>query len=217
MLVITAHAVADTINFDDLNAAAGDIILDAISPYDGFKWTNFSVYTTVPGFPGFNNGIFSPSNAAYSGGETFNNTLVPVVGKIQSDTLFDFNSAYLGAGYYNNLNVTVQGLLSGTVRFSQTVTVNTTGAQLFQFMFQGVSEVDVFASKTAMTTDPYACGSFNCTQFTLDDVSVIPSTSVAPEPSTIALFSVAALVLCAIRPLARRVFALLQPCNRSHC
>jgi hypothetical protein len=32
-------------------AFSGHISLDAISPYQGFTWTNFSVYTNTPGNP----------------------------------------------------------------------------------------------------------------------------------------------------------------------
>jgi hypothetical protein len=57
-------AFAAVVNFDDLDASARDVSLDAISPYQGFTWTNFFAYTSAPGFPGFNNGILSPPNAA---------------------------------------------------------------------------------------------------------------------------------------------------------
>ena len=191
---VTVSAVADTvINFDDLDASAGDVVLGS---YDGFTWGNFSAYTMTPGFPGFNAGIVSPPNAAYSGGQAFTTSVMPVTGTISSSTPFDFISSYLGSGNYDNLNVTVEGLLAGAVVYSQTVTVSTSAAQLFSFGFDGIDEIALFASTTAATSDPYGCGSFNCTQFTLDDLNIAPSSgppppppSISPEPSSSVLLS----------------------------
>jgi hypothetical protein len=196
-------AFGGTINFDDVNAAAGDVVLNGLNPYHGFTWTNFSVYTTTPGFPGFNNGIVSPANAAYSGGEVFGATVTPVVGEIQSASPFNFVSAYVGAGYYDNLSLTVQGLLGGSLLFTRTVTVNTTGAQLTSFGFTGINELDFFASKTPQTTDPFLCGDFNCTQFTLDDLTFAPASTPVPLPSSFGLLALA-LALVAAQGTRRR-------------
>ena len=184
-------ALADTvINFDDLDASAGDVVLGS---YGGFSWSNFAAYTATPGFPGFNAGIVSAPNAAYSGGQAFTASVMPVTGTISSATPFDFISSYLGSGYYDNLNITVEGLLAGTVVYSQTVTVSTPAAQLFDFGYDGIDEVALFATATAATSDPYGCGSFNCTQFTLDDLTIAPSSgpppSISPEPSSSVLLS----------------------------
>ena len=187
-----------TINFDDLDASSGDIILDSLNPYHGFDWTNFSVYTSTPGFPGFNNGIVSAPNAAYTGGQVLSTTVLPVVGKVTATTPFDFVSAYVGSGYYNGLDVTVEGLLNGTTVFSKTVTVNTQGAQLFNFGFSGINELELFASQTPSTTDPFNCGAFNCTQFTLDNMVFAPATGPpprVPEPSTGSILCIGALAL----------------------
>jgi len=194
------HGFADIINFDDPDASAGDIVLDSLSPYHGFNWTNFSVYTNTPGFPGFNNGIVSAPNAAYGGGQNFGTSVTPVVGAISAATPFDFVSGYLGSGYYDDLGVTVEGLLNGTVVFSQTVTVNTEQAQLFTFDFDGINEVDFFGVTNASTTDPYSCGSFNCTQFTLDDLTFAPSSgkppsNPTPEPSTSVLLGLSTIAI----------------------
>jgi hypothetical protein len=60
---------AATIGFDDIDATAGDVLLNGISLCQGYGWTNMSVYTNTPGFPGFNNGIVSSPNAAYTAGD----------------------------------------------------------------------------------------------------------------------------------------------------
>jgi hypothetical protein len=124
-----------------------------------------------------------------------------VVGKITTPTGINVISADLGAGYYNNLNVTVEGIASGRMLFSKTVTVGTQGARLFTFGFTGIDEVDLFDVQTS-STDPYACGSFNCTQFTLDNVTFTPGTTpppIEPEPASLVLVSVGATVLIFLR------------------
>ena len=186
-LASVTPAFAMVVNFDDIDASAGNVSLDAISPYQGFSWTNFFAYTSAPGFPGFNNGIVSPPNAAYTGGDQLG---MPIVGIITAAAPFDFGSAYIGSGWYDNLDVTVEGLLGGALEFTQTVTVNTEGAQLFTFDFTGIDEVDLFSTVTAATTDPYGCGSSDCSQFTLDDINfaaVGPPPPAVPEPPAAAV------------------------------
>jgi hypothetical protein len=172
-------ANADVIGFDDLDATAGDIILDGLNPYQGFTWTNFSVYTNTPGFPGYNNGIFSGPNAAYTAGDAFGS---PIVSTITAASSFDFISAYLGSGWYDGMSVTVDGLLNGTEEFSQTVTVNTEASQLFTFNFNDITEVDIFSQIRASTSDPYGCGPSGCSQITLDDLTFAPSSGGPPPP-----------------------------------
>lgn len=174
-----AMAAPVTVGFDDIDASGGDVLLT--SPYRGLNWSNFLAYTTTPGFDGFNNGIVSPANAAYSGGQN-GGPITPIVGSISSGTLFDFLSADLGAGYYNGLALTVTGQRSGSTLFSRTVTLNTAGAQAFSFNFAAIDTLLFTAAATAGTTDPFACGSFNCTQFTLDDFTFQPTDIVPPPP-----------------------------------
>jgi hypothetical protein len=112
---MTPAAMASVINFDDVDASLGDVSLDAISPYQGLTWTNFFAYTSFPGFDGFNNGIVSSPNAAYSGGEIGGASVVPVTGKIGSASLFDLASIDLGAGYYDDLLITVEGRRAGSL------------------------------------------------------------------------------------------------------
>ena len=142
LLCHTALASAAIVNFDDLDASGGDLGLDSLSPYQGFTWTNFSAYTNVPGFPGFNNGIVSLDNAAYSGGELFGATVTPVIGKIEANDPFDFVSAYLGSGYYDDLDLTVQGRLDGSLLFTSSLILNTTAPVLINFAFTGIDELD---------------------------------------------------------------------------
>lgn len=130
------------------------------------------------------NGIASPNNAVYSGGEVFA-AISPVVGSISSTSLFDFSSAYLNAAYYDNLAVTVEGLLNGAVLFSQTVTVSTSSALLVHIGFTGIDELAFSARTTATTSEAYTCEQFECTQFTLDNLEMGAAT--IPEPSSLFL------------------------------
>ncbi len=185
LLLTTAKLPADTINFDDIDASAGDVILGS---YTNYNFTNFSAYTTVPGFPGFNNGIVSGPNAAYSSDS----------GSIRSATTFDFTGGSFGSGYYDGLTVTIQGLLGGVLYDSQTITVNTNGAQAFSFAFTGIDTLQFTTGTTAATTDPYYCGSVGCSYFTLDDAVLTadinpppppPPTAVTPEPPSLVLLT----------------------------
>jgi len=197
---------AGIINFDDIDASLGDIPLDGLSPYQGLTWANFSAYTSVPGFPGFNNGIVSSPNAAYTAGDAFGS---PIISTITRATGFDFTSAYLGSGWYDGLSVTLNGLTNGVQDFTQTVTVNTEAPQLFTFDFTGITELDIFSTVTTSTTDPYGCGPSGCSQVTLDDLNVTllnnPPPSTVPEPGTLSLLCLALFALVA-SPRLRRSF-----------
>ena len=200
---------ADTVNFDGINASSGDVSLGGINPYQGFVWTNFSAYTTTPGFDGFNNGIVSGPNAAYSGGDILG---TPIVGQIAASSPFNFVSGYLGSGYYDDLDVTVDGFLNGSLLFSRTVLVNTQGAQFFNFGFADVNELDFFGSRIGSTTDPFGCGQTGCTLFTLDDATFAPATSTpppppppVPEPSVAVLLALGLFALSTIRHHKLRV------------
>lgn len=175
-LLCASHAAASTITFDDIDATAGDVILTS---YQGYNWTNFSVYTSTPGFPGFNNGIVSAPNGAYTSGDALGS---PIVSAITASNAFNFIGAYLGSGWYDGLSVTLNGLYNGAEEFSQTVTVDTEGAQLFTFNFDGINELDIYSTITSSTIDPYGCGPSGCSQVTLDDVTITPG--VPPPPTT---------------------------------
>ncbi|PPD05467.1 MAG: hypothetical protein CTY29_01530, partial [Methylobacter sp.] len=192
--LVVPRAYAGLIDFDDLDASF-DIDLTA-SSYQGYRWSNISVYTSSFVFEGYDNGIVSPANAAYTGGEQFDTLSTPIKGVINSTGLFDFRSVYLNAAFYDNLAVTVDGLLNGSVIFSQTVTVNTDGGQYFDFSYSGIDSLAFYAAKTAGISDPFGCGSFNCTQFTLDNITLQNTTALpsVPEPPVFALLVLAGLL-----------------------
>lgn len=185
LLAGPATAAAAVIDFDDIDTSPGLVNLATMNPYQGYTWTRFNAYTTFI-FTGFNNGIVSPANAAFSGGEFFDGSGVQrIVGRIESPGRFTLVSADLGAGWYDNLHVTVEGLRGGSAVFSETVTVDTRGAQTFGFNFTDVDALALYATRLSESTDPYGCGPFNCTQFTVDDIVI----AAVPEPDGVALLA----------------------------
>ncbi len=188
MLVGNAPAKAGPITFDDINASAGDVILDNLNPYHGFTFTNFSVYTSTPGFPGYNNGIVSGPNAAYTSGDAFG---TPIISTITASSPFLFSSVELGAGWYDGLTVNLIGLSNGTQVYDQSVVVGTEGAQLYTFNFDEINELEIYSTVSSSTTDPYGCGPSGCSQITLDDLSLTPEAGQplppVPEPPALTL------------------------------
>jgi len=204
VILAALPATASVINFDDIDASGGFVILDTLSPYHGFDWTNFSVYTTNF-LPGFDNGIVSSPNAASTAGDSGGS---PIISTISSTSAFDFVSAYLGAGWYDGLDVTVEGFNGPTEDFSKTVTVDTEGAQLFTFNFDDIDKLEIFSTVTGSTTDPYGCGPSGCSQVTLDNLTFTPASGPppsVPEPSMVGIAGLGFLALAAFhRAGARR-------------
>lgn len=190
-LCLPAHA--DIIDFDDIDPSGGPLDMATLNPYQGLLWTRFNAYASGPFTPpGFGNGVVSPFNAAFSGGQL--DTGETVVGIISAPTPFDLVSIDIGAGWYNNLNVTVQGLLGGSVLYSNTVLAQTTGAQTFVFDFAHIDTLRLFGTAFSESTDPYNCGRFNCTQFTVDNIVFA-----APEPESLALLALGGAALATTR------------------
>ncbi len=181
-----------SVAFDDIDASLADVPI--VSPYQGLSWANLTAYAAVPGFAGFNNGIVSGPNAAYGGGETAGPGVAPIVSSITalSGQAFDFLGASFGAGYYDTLSLSVTGSFQGALVGSQTLTLSTTGAVFSAFSFTRLDTLTFTALRTTASADPFACGIFNCTQFTIDDASFVISdlpVSNVPEPATTALLA----------------------------
>lgn len=192
------NGFASIISFDDIDTTFGDVSLDGLGLYEGLTWTNITAYTSFFGFDGFSNGIISPSNAAYSGGENLGSTITPVIGSFSSSILFNLDSLYLGAAYYDNLLVTIEGWRDGSLITSTDYIVDTTGATLKSLNIKAVDTVKLYSSSLTTSSDPFFCGTFNCTYFTFDDISVSEADIVTPtvsEPSSIGTFLILLILL----------------------
>lgn len=84
--------------------------------------------------------------------------------------------------------------MNGSLLFSKTVTIFSTAAQLFAFNFTGINQLDFFAAVTGNTSEPYGCGSSDCTQFAIDDLTLQANNGntggdTVPEPSSLLLLA----------------------------
>lgn len=203
LFVFAAPASAAVIDFEDIvipNPDTDLIDLAGLSPYQGFNWTNFDAYGFSPLFPQFNTGITSGTNAAFSGGELGDpGSEATRIGQIDSPTPFNFVSAYFGAINYTSMSLTVQGFQGAVMTASTTITLDNNGADQFFFpTFTNLTSLRLFGVE-AGAVDNGGCGTFNCTQFSVDDLA---TTTPVPEPSTLALVGAGA--LAGLRRLRRR-------------
>src|SRR5690349_7405390 len=125
---------ASVITFDESNIDPGPVTAVATIPngYSGLNWNNFQVLNTTntviaPG--GFNNGLVSSPDVAFTQGPSFS-------GYFSSGSPFMLDSFYLTSAWRTGLNVQVQGFLGGvggTLEDNTTLTVDTAAATLFNF------------------------------------------------------------------------------------
>lgn len=164
----TSQAKAVVINFDDLSSGS-----PIPNGYQGFNWDNFYTLSGSQYVPsGYNNGTVSNPNVAY------NAYGFPASVSI-NNSQFDFNSAYLTSAWNNGLNIVVEGFLNGVTKYSQTVTVDSTSATLFNFNFLGIDNLR-FTSFGGINAGYFGSGE----HFALDNFTYNQSANV-PEPVTI--------------------------------
>jgi hypothetical protein len=131
---------AAVITFDDLPATEADAIPDG---YNGFTWgesffSNVSYINknTEPN-SGYEHGVVSGDYAAFNFlGST---SLI----KTSGGETFDFNGASFTSAWKDNTNLMVTGLLNNAVLFTQTVIINTSAAQWFDFNFAGINALEL--------------------------------------------------------------------------
>lgn len=174
---------ASTVSFDDL--AGSFVDLATISPYDGFTWSNFLTIDDSISAGNFANGVVSAHNAVFSGGEFGGGS--QITGGFKSASTFTFNSAFLAPGWLGGQGVVVEGLLGGSVTHSNALTLAMGLAQQFNFNWAGIDEVRITPVAGSATSDPFGCGSFNCTQFVVDNIVVNAPIPAVPEPATWAM------------------------------
>jgi hypothetical protein len=129
--ISTGQAQAVVVTFDDLPETLSPIP----NGYGGLNWNNFYHLNGSLEYPyGYFNGTVSTPNVAFN---AYGNPASVSIGSGQ----FDFNSAYLTAAWNNKVNILVKGLLGGTVKYSTTVTVDTTHPRQFNFNFLAIDNL----------------------------------------------------------------------------
>ncbi len=188
---------ATLVTFDDLSETGSGEFLS--SPYQGLIWNdvfcnNAILYTNVLAhafFPG------APTNGLsgdYYGMVSVSNVAVMETGsEIDSpSTNFNFLSAYL-TGYWNsNENIEVQGFSGVTLVYDTTVVANATSPTLFTFDYQNINRLYFISSGGQPAFGVDFGGAFVMDNF---DFTLVP------EPSSLLLATVGALLLC---PLLKR-------------
>jgi hypothetical protein len=168
---LTGSAAAATLDFEGITTAT---IAPVRPGYGGLTWSsefsvlNSATYHVQPS--GYSYGTVSGNYVAFNS----NGFDVAV-----TDGAFDFVGAYLTAAWNNDLQITVEGLLAGSLIYSQTITTDPYGPHWFTFDYTGIDELR-FSSFGGTSAGFDGQG----THFAMDDFT----SSVVPEPTTAALF-----------------------------
>ena len=175
-LTAVTNTQAAVITFDDLPATELDAIPDG---YQGFNWgaaamANVSYFDKkiLPG-TGFATGVVSGDYAAFNFLAT--TSTISTTGGEQ----FDFNGSYLTAGWNDGLNIEVSGFLNSVQLFTQTVVVNTSAAQWFDFNFAGINSLSLRAWGGTSTDGTLGNDFYVMDNFTVNETAVPESSSLA--------------------------------------
>ena len=165
---------AAVITFDDLPATEIDAIPDG---YQGFNWGAASManvsyfHQNVMPDTGFANGVVSGDYAA------FNFLATTSTINTSSGEQFDFNGSYLTAGWNDGLNIEVTGFLNNALLFTQTVVVNTSAAQWFDFNFLGINSLSLRAWGGTSIDGTQGNDFFVMDNFTINEPTAVPESS----------------------------------------
>ena len=180
MLCAAMAAHASVLTFDELAVTGPNTAVP--NGYGGFNWNNMWV-TNGDDYPGssYSAGAVSGRNVAYNG----YSELATV--ELSSTDKFDLTSAYFTSAWENDNILTVKGFSNGSMLYSSTHTINTSGPLFIEFNYLDVDSV-------WFTTTKY--------QFAMDNMCVNESPNV-PEmnPSMLAALG---LVLPSLRYAIRR-------------
>lgn len=164
-----AHAAV--LDFEGLTSNdCCDLIPDG---YGGFTWSDdFSLINGGNYHPGsgYDTGTVSGEYTAFNSWE---NDV-----SIENGT-FTWNGAYFTAAWNNGLNITVEGWAGGSMVYTNTVVVNTTGPTWFDFNYENIDTV-MFSSSGGTNAGYGGYG----THFAMDNFTYNAS---VPEPSTLLL------------------------------
>ena len=180
---VSSPIAADTLTFDDLTPTApGGTAIPA--SYGGLNWSNFyflnaTTDTTYGLFNGYRQGRVSGDNVAFNGSAT--------TASLTGGGAFDFQSASLTAAWNDGLTVTVQAYLGNTLKYTKTLTIDSTAPTLVNFNF---AAIDRLTFDSAGGT-PHGYG-FIGDQFALDNFTFgVSQTSVPTDPTGVPLPTIA--------------------------
>lgn len=170
-LSTAANTQAAVITFDDLPATEIDAIPEG---YHGFIWgesffSNVSyIHKDAVPDSGYENGVVSGDYAA------FNFLASTSLIKTTGGETFDFNGASFASAWKDNTNLMVTGFLNNAALFTQTVIINTSAAQWFDFNFFGINalEFKVWNYTPNDGNDYYVMDNF-----TYNDSATVPESS----------------------------------------
>jgi hypothetical protein len=176
---------AEIITFDDISAPTTGMAIP--NGYQGLHWINFDVIktTAAPGSE-FAHGMVSTPNVAFNG--------EGASAKILSSTLFDLNSGFFTGAFRDGLTIHAKGWRLGTLEYQTTFKVNSGGPTFEQLNFLGVDRVMFVSSGGKPNKDRHGTGE----HFIVDNLDINTGIHIqgqsAPEPSTLTLFLVGAIL-----------------------
>ena len=176
ILLNLSPAVAETINFDDLDPFWSH--LQSVPPgYASLDWKNFTSMHVATDYgkgtlTGYVTGMVTPEFIV------FNENGLPA--EFSSDKPFTLVSACLTAAWLEGLEITVVGYLDEKLVKTMTVKVTPTASQLFTFDFKGVNRVTFTPSGGTGLNGYTGSGTF----FVMDDLEIAGDD---PEPTSITI------------------------------
>lgn len=163
----TKAAQAGVLTFDDVTTSNSYESIH--NGYGGFNWDNFyAMHENYHPGSGYDRGTVSGEYTAFNG---LGNMAVTST----ENEVFNFDGAYLTGAWKDGLNIKVEGLLNNSLKYSETVVVDTDAPTWFNFDF---SQIDSLRFSSSGGT--YAGGfgtQFAMDNFTFDESQAVPESS----------------------------------------
>lgn len=179
---------ATILTFDGISSNPNTVnLIDSARPsYGGFQWGNLVLENYVESDlnqlyrnTGFQNGAVSDGFIAWNnfGGPS---------DILKIDGVFDFNGTYLTSGYHVGMNVTISGYLDGSLKYSDTVTIDNTIPNWFCFDYFGIDELRI-TPFGGILAEPFDDREIENRYFIMDNFAFNETSTPVPEPATLLL------------------------------